>query len=172
MRVTWVFLLSAVLCVFPTVLASENPEAPLAPSQGVAPQLEALGGAPLYFEVNQGQADETLRFLSRGPNYGLFVSERETVLALTRGALGEPRDSAAVRIRFVGASEAAVLACFWAGSAMECSQQESGLPVGDERVGDELLPLVYEELHRPSRSPTAPPPPSTSYWTRPVAREP
>ena len=31
---------------------------------------------------------------------------------------------------------------------MECSQQEPGLPVGEERVGDELLPLVYEELHR------------------------
>jgi hypothetical protein len=37
---------------------------------------------PLSFEVNRGQADRRVRFLSRGNGYGLFLTAKEAVLAL------------------------------------------------------------------------------------------
>lgn len=42
--------------------------------------------APLAFEENQGQFDARARFVSRGRDYTLFLTDREAVLALrTRG---------------------------------------------------------------------------------------
>src|SRR5207253_2104760 len=35
--------------------------------------LERYGTVPLSFELNQGQADSSIRFLSRGPGYSLFL---------------------------------------------------------------------------------------------------
>lgn len=54
---------------------------------------------PLTFEVNQGQTDERVRFLSRGRGYSLFLSESEAVLSL-RGADGKGR---VVRVKLLGA---------------------------------------------------------------------
>jgi len=44
----------------------------------------SYGNLPLSFEVNQGQADPQVRFLSRGSGYSLFLTGGETVLALPR----------------------------------------------------------------------------------------
>ena len=38
--------------------------------------------APLQFEVNQGQADRQVQFLSRGPGYSLFLTSSKAVLSL------------------------------------------------------------------------------------------
>ena len=43
---------------------------------------EACGKLPLSFEVNQGQADARVRFLSRGNGYDLFLTPTELVLTL------------------------------------------------------------------------------------------
>jgi hypothetical protein len=43
---------------------------------------QAYGKLPLSFEVNQGQADADVKFLSRGNGYSLFLTNNEAVLAL------------------------------------------------------------------------------------------
>jgi sugar lactone lactonase YvrE len=42
------------------------------------------GGLPLSFEVNQGQADQSVKFLARGQGYGFYLTSNEAVLALSR----------------------------------------------------------------------------------------
>ena len=46
---------------------------------------EKYGRLPLSFEVNQGQADRRVKFLSRGGDYALFLTRNEMVLALQKG---------------------------------------------------------------------------------------
>ena len=43
---------------------------------------EAYGKLPLSFEVNQGQTDARVRFVSRGSGYNLFLTPTESVLTL------------------------------------------------------------------------------------------
>jgi hypothetical protein len=53
---------------------------------------EAYGKLPLSFEVNQGQTDTHVKFLSRGSGYSLFLTPGEAVLSLQRSrAAGEIR---------------------------------------------------------------------------------
>lgn len=42
------------------------------------------GKLPLSFEVNEGQTDRQVRFLSRGPGYGLFLTATGAVLTLRK----------------------------------------------------------------------------------------
>jgi hypothetical protein len=42
----------------------------------------AYGELPLSFEVNEGQSDRQVKFLSQGPGYGLFLTSTEAVLSL------------------------------------------------------------------------------------------
>ena len=63
------------------------------------PRLSDLYGAlPLSFEANAGQTDDAVKFLSRGPEYTLFLTGQEAVLSLAapaqaigngQGAIGE-----------------------------------------------------------------------------------
>ena len=43
---------------------------------------EAYGRLPLSFELNDGQAERKVRFLSRGPGYTLFLTPSEAVFSL------------------------------------------------------------------------------------------
>jgi len=43
---------------------------------------EAYGKLPLSFEVNQGQTDDQVKYLARGPGYTVFLTPTEAVLAL------------------------------------------------------------------------------------------
>jgi hypothetical protein len=45
----------------------------------------AYGKLPLSFELNQGQSDRHVRFLSRGRGYALFLTGNEAVLTLHQG---------------------------------------------------------------------------------------
>jgi hypothetical protein len=45
---------------------------------------EAYGKLPLSFEINKGQADSQVKFLSRGSGYSLFLTGNEAVLALRK----------------------------------------------------------------------------------------
>jgi len=71
-----------------------------------APAAVAHGTAyhrlPLYFEANRGQAPASVRFLSRGPDYGLYLTSSGPVLALHR----DPQSAAPARIsmRLVGSN--------------------------------------------------------------------
>jgi hypothetical protein len=44
--------------------------------------LAAYSHLPLIFEPNQGQSDAKVKFLARGRGYGLYLTDREAVLAL------------------------------------------------------------------------------------------
>jgi hypothetical protein len=60
---------------------------------------EAYGKLPLHFEANRGQTHDDVRFLSRGPGYGLYLTAGETVLVL-----GRPNPDAVVRMSLAGAA--------------------------------------------------------------------
>ena len=80
--------------------------------------VESYGRVPLAFEANQGQTDPQVKFVSRGPGYGLFLTPSEAVLTLRRASKHEPNsprakaslqeeESAVLRMKLVGASAAA-----------------------------------------------------------------
>lgn len=71
----------------------------LAPPRAAAAGLsESYGRLPLHFEENRGQVDPQVRFLARGPGYGLYLTAGEAVLAL--GA----KDRTVLRMALVGAN--------------------------------------------------------------------
>ena len=49
---------------------------------------EAYGKLPLSFEINQGQTDDQVKYLARGPGYTVFLTPTEAVLALRTEAPG------------------------------------------------------------------------------------
>jgi hypothetical protein len=51
----------------------------------VATSLPAIQ-LPYTFELNQGQTDPSVRYLARGNGYTLFLTDREAVMKLKRGA--------------------------------------------------------------------------------------
>jgi Beta-propeller repeat/FG-GAP-like repeat len=82
--------------------------------------VKSYGRLPLSFEANQGQADERVKFLSRGRGYTLFLTSGEAVLVLRqsvrkedqrtgKSGLEEPRGkfaqgpSTELRVKLVGA---------------------------------------------------------------------
>ena len=68
-------------------MAHSNPAAFRAGS-AVQPRLvESYGKLPLSFEINQGQTDSTVKFLSRGSGYSLFLTGDEAVLALKKSGV-------------------------------------------------------------------------------------
>ena len=56
---------------------------------------ERYGNLPLSFEANHGQSDSTVKFLSRGSGYSLFLTSNEAVLVLSQS---ESRDRKASRV--------------------------------------------------------------------------
>jgi photosystem II stability/assembly factor-like uncharacterized protein len=91
---------------------------------------ERYGKLPLSFEVNQGQTDSRVKFLSRGNGYNFFLTPTEAVLALSKRSAGASESStgdvateegnarsgstaaahhAVVRVRHVGANPKAKL---------------------------------------------------------------
>jgi hypothetical protein len=50
---------------------------------------KSYGNLPLSFEVNNGQMDDAVKFISRGNGYTLFLTSTEAVLSLRRGSLKE-----------------------------------------------------------------------------------
>src|SRR6266480_7174478 len=53
---------------------------------------ESYGRLPLQFEANQGQTHQNVRFLARGPGYGLYLTAGEAVLVLAQPKPGRQRD--------------------------------------------------------------------------------
>ena len=54
-------------------------------------RVNAYAKLPLSFEVNQGQTDGRVKFLSRGPGYTLYLTSTEAVLALRKSTAGKQR---------------------------------------------------------------------------------
>ncbi len=70
----------------PTPRRMPSPARDAASPKGVskAKMVEACGKLPLQFEVNEGQTDKPVKFLSRGSGYSLFLTANEAVLALSQ----------------------------------------------------------------------------------------
>src|SRR5438105_2820874 len=66
---------------------------------------EAYGKLPLSFEINQGQADQQVKFLSRGNGYNLFLTPAEVVLSLSN----RDKSAALLRMQLAGANPAGEL---------------------------------------------------------------
>jgi hypothetical protein len=92
--------------------ASPNGPGPLANPVGEAERarvLEDYARVPLSFEVNRGQTDPQVRYLTRGEGYTLYLTEQEAVFSLS-GAPSEPAapgpsptpPGAALRMALVG----------------------------------------------------------------------
>src|SRR5712672_1541431 len=64
---------------------------------------ESYGKLPLHFEANRGQTDKAVRFLSRGPGYGLYLTAGEAVLVLAKPD-AKAQESVALRMSLVGAA--------------------------------------------------------------------
>jgi hypothetical protein len=68
---------------------------------------------PLSFEPNQGQTDASVKFLSRGPGYSLFLTKDEVVLNLERQNASaatisqKPASIDTLRMKLVGANSSA-----------------------------------------------------------------
>ncbi len=63
--------------------------------------VERYGKLPLSFEANAGQADKSVKFLSRGSGYGIYLTGDEAVLALRRaGCKGAPASEVAAANTF------------------------------------------------------------------------
>ena len=70
---------------------------------------ESYGALPLHFEPNQGQTDPSVKFLSRGDGYTLFLTDTEAVLAFNHETAAEKSQSqtngsAVLRMQLVGAA--------------------------------------------------------------------
>jgi hypothetical protein len=76
---------------------------------GVERVRAGYGSIPLHFEVNEGQADERVQFLSRGDGYALLLTADEAVLGLRNaGSVAKDGDrSRVLRMRLKGASRTA-----------------------------------------------------------------
>src|SRR5437867_8753264 len=83
MLVRWMCVFLLIMAASLTPLAAETPHT-------------TYGTFPLVFEPNQGQSDESVRFLSHGNGYGLFLTDTEALLAMARPA------SAVVRMKLIG----------------------------------------------------------------------
>ena len=78
----------------------------------------SYGNLPLSFEVNRGQTDSRVKFLSRGTGYNLYLTAKEAVMELRASARPSPRDeqrppvragvrSSVIRMKLVGANAGA-----------------------------------------------------------------
>src|ERR1051325_4336499 len=66
-----------------------------------------FGRLPLSFEVNKGQIEQQVKFLSHGPGYDLFLTGNEAVLTLRKPrADAKVREGAVVRLKMIGANAA------------------------------------------------------------------
>jgi hypothetical protein len=72
-------------------------------SLAAQPQIAAAyGKLPLSFEANRGQADPRIKFLSRGRNYGLFLTSAEAILTLGHATEAGVSGPASVRSQIAG----------------------------------------------------------------------
>lgn len=96
------------------VLTSQVPASPIPASSRISlhskPDARAiLGQLPLIFEPNQGQASPSVKFLSHGAGYGLFLDPTGAVLSMqTAHSSRAGHSEQFVRMKLVGSNQAAM----------------------------------------------------------------
>jgi uncharacterized repeat protein (TIGR01451 family) len=86
---------------FPTTL---SPTVPAPDKQTQAEVREQYGKLPLSFELNKGQTDERVKFLSRANGFTLFLTSTEAVLSLRNANKTDKARRAALRMKLVGSN--------------------------------------------------------------------
>jgi concanavalin A-like lectin/glucanase superfamily protein/beta-propeller repeat-containing protein len=86
------------MCALVTLLNGALPSGAMADAVSPVPMPEVYGRLPLSFEANQGQVDRSVRFLSRGLGYTLFLTSTEAVLRLSR----QGQETSIVGVRLAG----------------------------------------------------------------------
>lgn len=99
LRRSWIFALSFLF--LSATGAKNDPNRVLIAAPPTGSVRLARAGLPLSFELNSGQADPRVRFLSRGNGYTLFLTKDEAVLAM------QEAEGSLLRMNLVGASAAA-----------------------------------------------------------------
>ncbi len=61
------------------------------PDASLPPVVATYGKLPLAFEINEGQTDSQVKFLSRGSGYTLFLTGSEAVLAVREPSASRPQ---------------------------------------------------------------------------------
>ena len=80
-------------------LLSSSQAVPIAPERSAAHAYQL----PLTFEVNEGQTDDRVDFLARGPGYNIFLTATEAVFALPRAPTSS-RQRPVMRMQLVGSA--------------------------------------------------------------------
>jgi hypothetical protein len=88
-----------------------SPAAPLFQSSSAKFDARSiLAKLPLIFEENQGRADSSVKFLSRGPGYTLLLDETGANFALQKSSTARAqRSEQRIRMTFVGANPASAI---------------------------------------------------------------
>jgi hypothetical protein len=93
-----------------TVISKPQSDAPMSVDarKSIA---ENFGRIPLHFEVNRGQVDSSVRFLSRGNNHALFLKQNEAHLVLPEKSQSSSEKrhadaSTSLNLKLVNANEA------------------------------------------------------------------
>jgi hypothetical protein len=94
----WSLRLQRPLFLFALFVSGAFPLAAAPEPASRAKMSELYGKLPLSFEANAGQVDRSVRFLSRGPGYVLFLTSTEAVLHLS----DPQRAAAVVRMQMTG----------------------------------------------------------------------
>jgi hypothetical protein len=96
------------LSLIPVSRASRKAPAPVAitraDSTAQSRLAAAYGKLPLRLELNAGQTDASVRFLSRGPGYALFLTGNEAVLSLEKRSPKAISPPVALRMSLAGAN--------------------------------------------------------------------
>src|SRR6185503_143565 len=91
--------------------STPNIVAPSSDAPARARIAENFGRLPLSFEVNKGQTDQSVKYLSRGPGYDLFLTANEAVVTLRKpqrpdSADTKVREGSVLRLKMIGANAA------------------------------------------------------------------
>ena len=103
------FVFFGVACA--SAIGSVPPSVSLSPN----PLVDTYGKLPILFESNRGQADPAARFIARGNGYAVYLTQHETLIALSRqskldrGATPSTITQTVIGMRFAGARKSAPL---------------------------------------------------------------
>jgi hypothetical protein len=94
-----------------TALLMHADDKPLPPQNPADGQAEESLGSPISFEPNQGQADDAVKFMARGPGYTLYLTHEGVRFSFERSESYPGSEShASLTVKFVGANAVPQLA--------------------------------------------------------------
>jgi len=76
------------------------------PDASLPPVVATYGKLPLAFEINEGQTDSQVKFLSRGSGYTLFLTGSEAVLAVREPSASRPQGGRIPNLKYGTANPA------------------------------------------------------------------